>query len=397
MDIKGLEKLLEQLDQFVTNSSFKGYDPYDFKDWIYKKKLTKGFGVYNGHHFLEYAETIFPLTLRSAFNIQPQHNAKAYGLLFASYLNIFKASGNTHYLRQANFCKEWLLNNRSAEYRGLSWGYPFDWKNTDYLITKNTPSSVVTAIVGDAFWKDFLFNGQKDSLEVCEKICQFFITELNQDEISSNAICFSYTPIDNLHVHNANLFVAEFLIKIGKETKNEHYVELGKKATNYTISEQNQDGSIYYWGIKQNHALSKHLDHYHSGYEIRTLDSIANLTGIQEYKTAFEKYHQFYLSSFFTKENFPKYSPSSLYPINIHSCAESILMMTTVGVFEPKKVSDLVDSINNKMFSKKGWYIYTIRKLGFFKIKTRIPYLRWGQAWMMRSLSEYYLKLSTIK
>lgn len=397
MDIKSLEKLLEQLDQFVVKSGFKGYDPYDFKDLIYKKKLTKGFGVFNGHHFLEYAETMFPLTLRSAFNIQPQYNAKAFGLLFTSYLNIFKASGNAHYLNQANYCKEWLLNNHSTSYSGLSWGYPFDWKNTDYLITKNTPSSVVTAIVGDAFWKDYIFNGQKDSLAVCQKICHFFVTELNQDQLSPDKICFSYTPIDNLHVHNANLFVAEFLIKIGTETKNEQYVELGKKAANYTVSEQNNDGSIFYWGKKQNHVLSKHLDHYHSGYEIRMLDSIEKLTGIQEYKNAFEKYYQFYLKNFYTENNFPKYSPSSFYPINIHSCAESIIIMTTVGDFEQKKVSKLIDSVNEKMFSKKGWYIYTIRKLGFLKIKTNIPYLRWGQAWMMRALSEYYLQLATSK
>jgi hypothetical protein len=36
----------------------------------------------------------------------------------------------------------------------------------------------------------------------------------DEDEVDEDKICFSYTPIDNFHVHNANLFSASALFMI---------------------------------------------------------------------------------------------------------------------------------------------------------------------------------------
>jgi hypothetical protein len=70
--------------------------------------------------------------------------------------------------------------------------------------------------------------------------------------------------------------VAEFLIKVGKEISDEQFIELGSKAVNYALSEQNKDGSICYWGKDQDNQC--HIDHYHSGFEIRCLYSIWKCT-----------------------------------------------------------------------------------------------------------------------
>lgn len=392
MNPRDLLNILDNLSNFIVENEYKGYDPYDFKDWLNKNTSQKSVLRIKGHHLLEYGEVVFPLSLRKIFNIEPQHNAKAYGLLLASYLNLHKVEPKQSYFESIKVCKNWLLENASKEYKGLSWGYPFDWYNATMLIPKGTPSSVVSAIVGDGFWKDYLFNKDKKSLEICEKICEFYTNELSIDRIDENIICFSYTPLDDFHVHNANLFVAEFLIKVGTETKNENYIYLGKLAANYAISEQNEDGSIFYWGRVQNHKYANHLDHYHSGFELRMLHSIAQLIPDKHYEIAFNNYFDFYLKNYFTSKGFPKYSPKSLYPINIHSCAESILCLTVVDSQKNIDVENLIDMINGKMLTDKGWYLYMIRKVNGFQIKSKIPYLRWGQAWMMRALSEYLVK-----
>jgi len=389
--------IIDNLSQFIVDNGYVGYDPYDFKDWVNKNTHQKSILRIKGHHLLEYGEVLFPVSMRKILNLEPQYNAKAFGLLLASYLNLYKFEKKQYYFESIQVCKNWLLSNSSNEFKGLSWGYPFDWYNATMLIPKGTPSSVVSAIVGDGFWKDYIYNNDIASLKICEKICEFYMNELSIDKIDENKICFSYTPLDDFHVHNANLFVAEFLIKIGKETKNENYVHLGKLAANYAISEQNDDGSIYYWGRVQNHKYADHLDHYHSGFELRMLFSISQLVLDKIYKSAFKRYFKFYLKNFFSEEGFPKYSPKSLYPINIHSCAESILCLTVVDSQKKIEVEQLINMINDKMLTKKGWFLYMIRKVGPLKIKSRIPYLRWGQAWMMRALSEYLIQTAIEK
>ena len=383
------------LENWITENGHRGYDPFDLMDWIINhlgnspdKFLDK---IRN--KILSKLEKIAPILIRKILNIKPKENAKAIGLLFASYVNLFYVTRNKIYLGKANQCKKWLLENYSEKYKGMSWGYPFDWQSKK-LIPKHTPSGVVTAIVGDGFWRDYKLLKDKDSLDVCRQICDFFLNELNIQKIDQGKICFSYTPIDDFQVHNANLFVAEFLIRIGEEVGNKNYISYGKMATNFSISQQNENGSIFYWGKDQNHYNPAHLDHYHTGFELRMLYSIAKLTKGKKYQKAFEEYYSFYERNFFAQDGFPKFSPDSLYPIDIHTCAESILCNCVFkDKFEKKNVENLIASINHKMLTEQGWYVYRIEKICGLKIKTRIPYLRWGQSWMLRALTEYLLIL----
>lgn len=382
-----------KLENWIAKNGFDGYDPFDLMDWIlnYLGNSPDKFLNKIRNKLLLELEKIAPILIRKILNIKPKKNAKAIGLLFTSYVNLFYVVKNKIYLERANLCKKWLLENYSKRYKGMSWGYPFDWQSKK-LIPKYTPSGVVTAIVGDGFWTDYKLLGNSKSLEVCKQICEFFLRGLNIQKFDADKICFSYTPIDDFQVHNANLFVAEFLIRIGKEINNSNYISYGKMATNFSISQQNKNGSIFYWGKNQNHYNPSYLDHYHTGFEIRNLYSIAKSTQEKKYQMAFEKYYSFYKKIFFTKTGFPKFSPTNLYPLDIHTCAESILCNCIFKNKSRKKfVENLIIQINNKMLTQQGWYIYRIEKICGLKIKTRIPYLRWGQSWMLRALTEYLL------
>lgn len=381
---------LLNLHRWFLRNGIEGYDPYDYKEW-YHSKIIKYKNISIVFKVINVIERYFPLHIRKLLSIQKKKNAKAIGLLFCSYINMFKAYNIREYYNKAVEYKNWLISNYEKGYFGKSWGYPFDWYSR-IKIPKGTPSSVVTACIGEGFWKDYKYNHDINSLGVCVDICDFFIKSLNIDKINDNMVCFSYTPIDDFHVHNANLFVAEFLIKIGIEINQEKYIELGQKAVNYSVSEQNKNGSIYYWGNIQKQYGNNHLDHYHTGFELRMLYSISRMTSTDIYTTAFEKYYYFYLKNFFTEEGLPKYSPDNLYPIDIHSCAESILCNTVIkSGYDKEFIKNLIHLINKKMLTSDGWYIYRIYKKYNKEVKVRIPYLRWGQAWMFRALSEFAL------
>lgn len=311
-------------------------------------------------------------------------------------MRLYEVTKEEKYLSKARDCLNWLNNNYSKGYTGKCWGYPFNWQSIRF-IPKGTPSSVVSSIVGDGYWKFYWLTKDKKYLSDCEGICEFFVNNLNIDKVDSNRICFSYTPIDDFHVHNANLFVAEFLLRVGKEVSNDDYTALGLNAANYALSELNDDGSLFYWGKIQDHYHPGHLDHYHSGFEIRSLYSIWKITGEVKFYQAVKRYYGFYLANFFDDKSIPKLTPESRYPINIHGCAEAILCNAILSDDFPEGKEYLENALawtTDNMQDEEGWFYYMIRKPKRIEWKVKIPYIRWGQAWMLRGLCETYNRWS---
>ena len=159
----------------------------------------------------------------------------------------YKLTDHIKYLDEASRIAEWLLNNSSNGFEEFCWGYPFDWQSIIF-IPKDTPSAVVSTIVGDGLWELYQTTFNKKYIDACESICRFLVNKLNIDDMGHKGLCFSYTPIDDYHVHNANLFCGEFLSRVGKERGNTDWLKLAERVADYAISEQNEDGSIFYWG-----------------------------------------------------------------------------------------------------------------------------------------------------
>ena len=399
---------ISRLDAWVTRNEWAGYDPYDIKGTsllLYlqrpgKTRIRRGFNKLI-RVLLFHVEARFPLLVRKIFFVSPSINAKAMGLFARGYLNLYQTTGNPSYKEKALQCLDWLMKNSSSGYSGRCWGYPFDWQ-TIRLIPAGTPSAVVSSVVGDAFWTAWVVLGSQTYLDCCVSICRFFVTDLNRDEFESGAMCFSYTPLDDFHVHNANLFVAEYLVRVGNAVGNVAWGEMGLKAARYALSEQNLDGSLFYWGKAQNQYNKDHLDHYHTGFEIRALHGIWKTTGLEEFGRAYKRYYAFYLANFIEKRGAyraPKATPTEFYPVNIHSCAEAILLNASLAKHEEealKLVFPLLRWTVGEMQTDDGWFVYMLRKTPRGEVAVRVPYIRWGQAWMLLAMSEclcleYYL------
>ena len=84
--------------------------------------------------------------------------------------------------------------------------------------------------------------------------------------------------------------------------------------------------------------------------------------------------------------------PNKLYPINIHSCAESIILNAELASLDERAI-DILDkvtiSVISKMIRKDGLFKFMIQKFGSLEVSSNIAYMRWGQAWMFLALSTY--------
>ena len=393
---------IQRLDSWIRRNGWSGWDPYDIKENRFISKIVKLSPILPNkiiRKFLFAAIDLCPLSARKILDIRPRVNAKGMGLFLAGYAQLYKVTAQDEYLKKAHECADWLIQNRCSSYSGWSWGYPFDWQSIRF-IPKDTPSSVVTSAIGDGFFLLYQATSDPRFLNICREICSFFGENLNITYKKNGAVCYSYTPLDNYQVHNANLFVGEFLTRIGREIGDDQLVEQGVRCGNFALQEQQPEGYLPYWGLAQTKTHSGgriRTDHYHSGFEIRMLYSLWKNTEHKDFQKGYQKYYQWYLKNMFLMDHIPKMTPHNLYPINIHSCAEALLCQSTLLPDHPERFAQIqrtVDWIIKKMEYMPGQYIYLIRNLSFGgKWKTKIPYIRWGQAWMFRALCElqYYL------
>ncbi|MBA7518217.1 hypothetical protein ES705_10285 [subsurface metagenome] len=384
------------LNVWLEQNGWFGYDPYDIKGgrcviWLTRRgNHSKIFAIIREVVFeLFYT---FPKFCRKIFKIEPQINAKAMGLFASGYLGLYQAIQNEEYLAKSTCCMDWLLNHPSKTKIGIGWGYPFDWQSRE-LIPRGTPNGIVTTAAGEAFWRWYKHTGEKKYLEVCKKT-GLFLASLPIKTVEEDKICFSYTPLYVNYIHNLNLFVAEFLLKVGLETNNNMWIELAGKAVNYTISCQMDSGAFDYNGPPEKPA--NFIDNYHTGFVLRMLFSIYKLTGRKDVLESLRKGYGFYKEKLFENYQIPRLRPHRKYRIDIHSCSEGILCFSTLSEIFPEALQ-YAESIAKwtieNFQDESGYFYYGILKSRFIGIpfKSKIAYLRWGQAWMLPALTNLLL------
>ena len=107
------------------------------------------------------------------------------------------------------------------------------------------------------------------------------------------------------------------------------------------------------------------------------------------YTDSLDKGFKFYIDTFFTSNGIPKYYHNSIYPIDIHSSAQ--LLITLSHLNKTVEYNSLIEKVLNwtidNMQSNKGYFYYQINK----HFTSKIPYMRWSQAWMFYAFSEFFL------
>ena len=370
------------LESWIERNGWAGYDPYDLRSRNFYQALNRS---RVGRHLAALIERFIPKFTRKITGIKQQINAKAIALLALGYLTRFEISGEEKYYRNAVDCLDWLEANIQPGYAGACWGYPFDW-HTRISIPAGTPSGVVSAVGGQAFLEAYRISGKTHYLDIAASIADFFLHDLNIDRLDNQRSCFSYTPLDHFHVHNANLFVATHLYEIASLTGDHTLGETAEPAVAYTLSEQNVDGSWYYWGPPDN--LLYAIDHYHTGFNLRCLDRLYTTTGRDDYLKALDRGFDFYWRNLLEPTGLPKFSPKRPYPVDIHSCSEAILSLSNLAkryMIAAERLNDATYWVLRNMQANDGHFYY--RKYPHYTVK--IAYFRWGQAWMYWALATY--------
>ena len=220
-------------------------------------------------------------------------------------------------------------------------------------------------------------------MDTARSTCDFILKDLNRTYDKDENFCFSYSPLDKSVVFNASLLGSRLLARVFSFTKEKILLEEARRSVAFCCSQQQKNGSWAYG------ALSFHqwIDNFHTGYNLEGIADYMKYSKDHSLETQLSKGFKYYITTFFTKQGIPKYYNNSIYPIDIHATAQMVITLVKLNKFKENQI--LIDNVLKwtieNMQSKKGFFYYQINKY----FSSKIPYMRWAQAWMFYALTTY--------
>ncbi len=374
-----------KLKNYCEQQNYKGYDPYDGLNSTFFKSLP--FLSKNRIAKLIWIQFFkrFPFNLRPLVGIKKEYNPKALGLFLSSYCNLYKVNPSEENINKIKFFSSEIIKIKNTEWSGACWGYNFDWQARAFFQPKNTPTIVASTFIACALLDAYDILKDQKLLDTACGTCDFILKDLNRTYDENGNFSFSYSPLDKSVVFNASLLGSRLLSRVYSYTKDTLLLIEAKKSVQYCCDHQKPDGSWSY-GTYNFHQW---VDNFHTGYNLECLHEYQEFSGDNTFKVNIQKGFEYYIENLFTLEGIPKYYNNSIYPIDIHSTSQLIVTAYKLKLFDSNKplIEKVLSWTIQNMQQKKG-YFYFQKKKG---ISSKIPYMRWAQAWMFYAFSIYYL------
>jgi hypothetical protein len=377
---------LRRLRSYVESRNWSGYDPYDGLNSPILRWAALGL-KYPRIAAIQFMKKS-PMDLRPLLRVRPGHNPKGLGLFLWGYAKLYRASGDAAALENCGRLIELLKQYRATGYHGNCWGYNFDWQSRAFYVPKGTPTIVNTTFIGHALLDTFEYSGLQQALDMALPIRQFLLNDLFRTR-EGNDFCFSYTPIDQIAVHNANLLGASLLIRLHHYDAHDEGYEAAHASLRYSMKYQRDDGSWWYAEPDYQHWI----DSFHTGFNLQSIQYFLEQGEAAQFQDAYDRGIQFYADKFFLEDGTPKYYHDRTYPIDIHSYAQAIVFFCR----QQGKYDDLLERVTGNLIETmqdpRGYFYFQKKPTKTIKI----PYMRWTQAWVFHALTEYVLKESGLQ
>ena len=372
---------------YCDDRDYSGYDPYDALNSPLLRAISLGLkypriAVTQGVKKL-------PWNLRPLFLIPKGHNPKGLGLFLWSHAKLYSVAktnaDRTLHKERIEHVMNLLETIKGTNNHGNAWGYNFPWQSRAFYVPRYTPTIVNSCFIGHALLETHRITGSQRALDMALPIKEFILKDLNRTP-HGDAFCFSYTPIDELIVHNANMLGASLLIRLHQHDADSESRDAAHASLAYSMQHQRDDGS--WWYADTNY--QQWIDSFHTGFNLQCLQWFLDCGETPEYADAFQKGTDYYANNFFLDDGTAKYFHDRTYPIDVHSYAQAMVFFseyakTRGGEFH----HSLVDRVANRFIEvfrdPKGFFYFQQKRNHMIKI----PYMRWSQSWSLHALTHY--------
>jgi rhamnogalacturonyl hydrolase YesR len=378
---------LLMLEEWVSGENYIGWDPYDGINnlWLPQIKL---FNPYSQILFIQFNK-YSPLNFRKFLSIKKELDTKGLALFIQAYTLMYRKTKKEEFKSKAIKLFKVLMDQSLISIWGnhcwSSHKYPFVGVDKDKL-SPHFPDIIGTANALKAITSLHTLSDGKELNDIIAST-RLFLKSLCA--IKKNIIYFLYTPYSRGKiVPNASAEAIEALSFSLKICFDSEINKICKDVVKSLQELQMQDGSWKY-SIYSSGRIYQQLD-FHQGYMIDGLISSVPLFSPNECKTietSILKAKVFY-KKMISKEGRCYYRYPKFFPTDIHNQSQGIITFSKLYK-SFKEPEDLNTSLNIALWTiknlqdRKGFFYHQKGKI----ITNRIPYMRWGQAWMMLALS----------
>jgi len=386
--INNMEQVQASLNRLITwveTEKFMGWDPYD----ILNSRVPFHWLGKWGPPIATQVQKRNPVNLRPVLGIEKGYNPKGMGLSLKAYCNLYHLTGVKKHLATAHSLFEWLADNYSPGYSGYCWGYNFPWASPKEYKKAYLPSVVVTSVVIDGMHEYHKITGSCKAKNIIFSAAEYILQDIPVTHWD-DGLSFAYTHISKGVCYNASLHATEVLVRAKSMGANIDE-KLITEAVHYALNRQKPDGSWNYSYDPVKDTERKQID-FHQGFVLVSLRNIMKQGGIlqDEISRAITKGLEFYKKEQFFPNGRSMWRLPKKWPVDIHNQSQGIITFALLKDYGPAYL-DFADTIVrwtiDNMQGKQGSFYY--RKYPLFTNK--IPYMRWGQAWMLLALTEYLL------
>ncbi len=355
-----------------------GYDPYDaLNSRVFRALPFLNFKA--ARLLLTQGVKRSPINLRPLLGVPKSPNPKGLALFLAS---LVKLSG-IGLLDEPGLIDDLaarLLSLRSPGRKPFCWGYNFDWQTRGELVPRGSPNIICTTFAANALLDAYARSPEPSWLEAALSSAEFILDSLFWRRNGESIIC--YTPLERMLVHNANLLGAAFLCRAAVVAGRDRYLEPALEAARSSVRRQHEDGG---WDYGES-PTQGWIDNFHTGYNLGALRRIGAWAPTSEFEPSMRRGFRYYKDHFFRSDGAPKYYHDAVYPIDIHSVAQSIISLVEfdgpAAASGPSARAVLRWAMAN-MRDARGFFYFQKRPL----YTMRVSFMRWSQAWMLLALS----------
>jgi hypothetical protein len=383
------------LKSYCEAQNFAGWDPYDgLNSKVFQATPLKHWDLARLAWIQVFKRS--PINFRKLLLVPKEHNAKGIGLFLTGYCNIYnaqQASGKIEFgtqqeiLDKINYLAALLISLQCKGWSGACWGYNFDWQARRlFLFPKNTPTVVATTFAASALFQAYEITKNENWLNTALSAAKFVLNDLNRTP-KKQGFLFSYSPLEgNNTVYNASLLGSKLLSYCYRYTKDENLKNAARDSILACTDAQQPDGSWLYGELP----VQNWIDSFHTGYNLDALQAYQDFTDDTVFQENIKKGFEFYIQNFFLEDGTPKYYHNKTYPIDIHCPGQLFVTLNSLNINDPH-VLNFADKVLQwtikNMQSKKGYFYYQLKRTW----SSKIPYMRWSNAFMFNALSNYLL------
>lgn len=377
--VEGAEDIALRLLQYCESEKWAGFDPYDGLNSSLFAHLPGSSTRWLRIGWTQLVKRC-PINVRPLLGIPRTVNPKGLALFLSALVKLSRVGLDRTDLIES--VTQRLEAARSVEEPYWCWGYSFPWQTRSVLVPRGAPNAVCTTFAAHALLDVYDKTRDARCLEIGRSSAEYIVNELYWTDAGEVASLAYPTPSSRTRIHNANFLGAALLSRVFALSGEVRFREAALRIARYSAGRQATDGSWVYGELP----TQQWIDNVHTGFNLCALRRIGQYAQTAEFDAQIRRGAEFYRARFFGDDGAAKYFHDRTYPVDVHSVAQSILTLVEFRDMDESNV-ELARSVlrwaRTRLWNVRGYFNYQVRPWW----TTRIPYMRWGQAWMLLAMS----------